>query len=159
LAKAATNISKMPVTIRTHPLQGEPWRMEVSSDASHLLRSAARTESGYVTRHMQDSFPEGTKLTPSVNGLVDAAITAWNTHHHLVLRPDDIWVAIISQLGFYIDAHAEELRDFFVAHAGKKELEVEQITDPDHADYGQFARQMAAKISETVNDPTLVPWI
>ena len=117
-------------------------------------------ESRYVTRHMKNSFSEGTRITPSTNGLVDAAITAWNTHHHLVLRPDDIWVAIISQLGFYIDAHAEELREFFVAHKGKKELEVVQYnTDADHADYARFARQMSAKISENVNDPTLVPWI
>jgi len=47
---------------------------------------------------------------------------AYNQHHHLRLRPDDIRFAILSQLGFYINAHAEDLRSLFVAHNEKKEL-------------------------------------
>jgi len=149
----------MPVTIRTHPIPGEPWPRQTFNDAGYILRKAAYVESGYAKRRMQDSFSTDAMISPSTNGLVDAAVTAWNTHHHLVLRPDDIWVAVISQLGFYIDAHAEELRTLFVAHPGKKELTVEQIADPDRADYGRFARQMSDTISKNVNDPTLVPWI
>jgi len=149
----------MPVTIRTQPISGEPWREGVTNDPTVAFCAAANTEVANVTRHMQDSFSADTMITPSINGLVGAAVAAWNTHHHLVLRPDDIWIAIISQLGFYIDAHAEELRKFFVAHKGQKELTVEQFTDPAHADYGMFAQQMSEEISKNVNDPTLVPWI
>lgn len=152
----------MPITIRTHPLKGEPWPEGVSNDPSHLLYMAAETESEFVKTPLSNSFKfsPNTKITPTPNGLVDAAITAWNTHHHLILRPDDIWIAILSQLGFYIDAHAEELRDFFVAHEGQKYLEVVQYdVTPRTCEYSLFARQMSDKMVENVKDPSLVTWI
>ncbi|KAI1785227.1 hypothetical protein LXA43DRAFT_151204 [Ganoderma leucocontextum] len=34
----------------------------------------------------------------------------YRSHHHLRIRPDDVWLAILVQLNFYINAHAEELR-------------------------------------------------
>jgi hypothetical protein len=98
-------------------------------------------------------------FTPVRNGLVGAALEAWNGHHHLVLRPDDLWLAITSQLGFFITAHAEALRHKFVSHEGQKELGVEQGMHPDDADYGKFAMQMAEEIGRHVVDPDLVPWI
>ncbi|KAK0705603.1 hypothetical protein B0H67DRAFT_546721 [Lasiosphaeris hirsuta] len=147
----------MTITIRTHPLEGETWRQATTKDPASALREAASIESDKVERLMQCSFD--TEVTPSANGLVDAAIEAWNNHHHLVLRPDDVWLAIISQLGFFINLHAEELRAFFVAHQGQKLLEVSQYAHPDAADYASFANQMAAEIAKNVNDPDLVPWI
>ncbi|KAK4444218.1 hypothetical protein QBC34DRAFT_475270 [Podospora aff. communis PSN243] len=135
----------------------------VTSDVISVLSVAVSTERRKARRFMQNSFPADTAITPPTNGLVDATIHAWNTRHHLVLRPDDIWLAIISQLGFYIDAHAEELRAFFVAHnlKDKKDLVVEQDAHPDHADYGQFkfATQMCAVVARNVNDAMLVLWV
>ncbi|KAK3356328.1 hypothetical protein B0T25DRAFT_578652 [Lasiosphaeria hispida] len=147
----------MTITIRTHPLEGETWRQATTKDSASALRGAASTESDKVERLMQSSLDA--EVTPSDNGLVDAAIEAWNNHHHLALRPDDVWLAIISQLGFFINLHAEELRAFFVAHEGQKQLEVSQYGDPDTVDYASFASQMAGQIAKNVNDPELVPWI
>jgi len=31
------------------------------------------------------------------NGFVTTLIEAYNNHHHLVLRPDDVWIAILGQ--------------------------------------------------------------
>ncbi|KAK3348748.1 hypothetical protein B0T25DRAFT_546431 [Lasiosphaeria hispida] len=150
----------MPITIRTHPIEGEAWRSPISNDAEAMLSSAASTEASNVKRFMDSSFSKSTPaVTPSTNGLVSAAVEAWNNHHHLVLRPDDIWIAVISQLGFFVDAHAEELRSFFVAHQGQRELTVRQDANPDNADYGRFATDMADELSKNVNDPELVPWI
>ena len=55
------------------------------------------------------------------------ALEAYYTHHHLILRPDDVWFAILTQISFYINAHAEDLCSIFVAHDGKKELSVIRV--------------------------------
>jgi len=41
-------------------------------------------------------------LHPSPNGFVHAVISAFNNHHHLTIRPDDIWLAIVTQLSFFM---------------------------------------------------------
>ena len=64
------------------------------------------------------------KSVIGMNGLVGAVIKAYSYHHALVLRPEDFWMAILAQLSFYVNANAEELRSKFVAHEGKKELEI-----------------------------------
>ncbi|GAB1311781.1 hypothetical protein MFIFM68171_01991 [Madurella fahalii] len=125
-----------------------------------MLSSAASVEARNLKSFMDSSFSKSTPaVTPSTNGLVSAVVEAWNNHHHLVLRPDDIWIAVISQLGFFVNAHAEELRSFFVAHGGQRELTVKQFAHPDNADYGRFATNMANELSKNVNDSELVPWI
>lgn len=49
-------------------------------------------------------------------------IEAYSNHCHLEIRPEDVWFAIIAQLSFYINRHAEELRGKFVPFEGEKEL-------------------------------------
>lgn len=76
------------------------------------------------------------------------AVHAYSQHHHLELRPDDIWICIISQLSIYVNAHAEELRSMFVSRSGKKELVVR--ADKTEAgqrwagvDFGNFAYKVS----------------
>ncbi|KAI0676439.1 hypothetical protein C8Q78DRAFT_1065267 [Trametes maxima] len=76
-----------------------------------------------------------------------------------VFRPDDVWIAILNQLSSYVNAHAEELRDHFVAHQGKQELVVAALGDRYTLDFGSMARQMTQKIEEHVVEKTLVDWI
>ncbi|KAJ8481901.1 hypothetical protein ONZ51_g5696 [Trametes cubensis] len=73
--------------------------------------------------------------------------------------PDDVWLAILTQLCFYVNAHAEELRHYFVAHEGKKELIVQASGTRYTVDFGALSRQMTKKIHENVLDSTLVDWI
>jgi hypothetical protein len=54
-------------------------------------------------------------ISTSTNGLVYAAYHAYSSHHNLALRPDDIWLAILCQTGYFINAHAEDLRHLFVS--------------------------------------------
>ena len=39
-------------------------------------------------------------------------------------RPDDVWMAIIAQLSFYVNAHPVELRDIFVPSKRRRKLTV-----------------------------------
>ncbi|KAI8606957.1 hypothetical protein BC830DRAFT_1073399, partial [Chytriomyces sp. MP71] len=93
------------------------------------------------------------------NGFVDAVILAYNKHHNLVIRPDDIWIAIVLQFSRYVNANAEGLRHKFVAHEGQKELKVDGFGTLETADFGKLATQLAGKLKENVTDPDLYDWI
>ena len=59
---------------------------------------------------------------PTNHGFVDACKLAYSEHHHLIIRPDDVWIAIMTQFASYMSSHGEEIRETFVSHGGKKEL-------------------------------------
>jgi hypothetical protein len=94
-------------------------------------------------------------VLPKSNGFVDTIISAYKQHHALVLRPDDVWIAILTQFNFYVNANAELLRANFVAHDGQKTLE---LTTDSFDDFGRLAREMVGLIEKNVVDPTLRAW-
>nr|GAT54996.1 predicted protein [Mycena chlorophos] len=96
-----------------------------------------------------------TNVIPKGNGFFHALSEAYNHHHHLVLRPDDVWLAILVQFNFFVNANSEALRASFVAHEGQKTLTVERAT---LTDLGEFARAMTGEIEKNVVDPTLRSW-
>ncbi|KAI4644011.1 uncharacterized protein J4E78_009793 [Alternaria triticimaculans] len=98
-------------------------------------------------------------IVGSNNGFVHAAFDAYSYHHHLTIRPEDVWFAILSQLNFYINANAEALRDHFVSHQGQKELEVKDVGSIHSVGIGALARRMTGLIQENVKDPDLRDWI
>lgn len=92
-------------------------------------------------------------------GLVSTVVLAYNTHHQLVLRPDDFWQAILTQLSFYIQARAEALRDRIVDFQGQKTLVIQMGGTLFSADFGYFAQKMAEKIAANIKDPAVATWI
>ena len=153
----------MPVTIKpaTHGADVLS-REQQAEDSRDLLHRACRKESNKCVELLQSSFDSslGAAVRPSRNGFVHGAILAYSNHHHLQIRPEDVWFAIISQIGFYINCHAEELRGMFVAHEGKKELEVVFETgDRYTVDFGVFAQKMSDLIDENVLDSGLREWV
>ena len=115
---------------------------------------------------IQSSFEDINKslFLPASNGFVDTAIKAYNQHHHLIIRPEDVWFSILVQINAYINAHAEEMRNMFVAHEGQNPLELdardESIMGEAYmgVDYAKFAYQMGKKIEENIIDPSLRTW-
>lgn len=97
--------------------------------------------------------------SPNSNSLYDAIHIAYSRHLKLILRPDDIWLAIVIQFGFYVNGHAEQLRHKLVPHQDKIMLQDSTI------DYGMpgfvdaFAERMTLLIREHVKDPALVDWL
>jgi len=75
-----------------------------------------------------------------------------------VPRPDDIWLAILTQSSFYVNTHAEELLSLFVAHEGKKELRITAYGTRYTIDFGRMARQTAVLLEENLTDPALRKW-
>ncbi|KAJ6582386.1 hypothetical protein B0H19DRAFT_1207718 [Mycena capillaripes] len=98
-------------------------------------------------------------IVPRSNGFVWTLISAYNQHHALVIRPDDVWLTILSQFNFFVNARAELLRANFVAHEGKKELIVYASGTRYDVGFGAMARQMVELIDKNVVDPTLREWV
>ncbi|KAH8915755.1 hypothetical protein BT69DRAFT_1271333 [Atractiella rhizophila] len=159
----------MPVTF--HPcskpvesVKGHP----VSNPLEHLQQTQFR-ELPYagqvvVPEIFQSSVPpseyrEGTIL-PQANGFVDTLVLAYNHHHKVVIRPDDVWLTILSQFNLFINANSENLRSYFVSHKGQKELVVvEENTTRYTVDFGLMAQRMTSLMENNIVDPTLKSWI
>ncbi|KAG5653871.1 hypothetical protein H0H81_009693 [Sphagnurus paluster] len=149
----------MPVTfpIADRPVEAytpKAWdERSCSNDADVLLSNLPTVH--LPARILQSSVDGSQQISVKKNGFVLGMVLAYNGHHNLVIRPDDVWIAILSQLNFYINAHAEELRHKFVDHAGKKNLTVVS-SSPTVAgfDFADLTVQMAA---EALNDLVLTP--
>ncbi|KAH9098426.1 hypothetical protein Ae201684P_017638 [Aphanomyces euteiches] len=96
---------------------------------------------------------------PSTNGFVRGAIQAYNQHHNLEVRPDDVWLAIMVQFGLFVNGNAEKLRQGLVKHEGQKELVVVDNATLLSANYGKFATRMVQAMEEHLVDPALSEWI
>ena len=161
----------MPVTIYPAPHSAELIHRSYydekqgTDQGSAVLHYACSQKEHISLELLRSSFDskstsEGDQLLPTPNGLVNAAIKAYSHHHHLVIRPDDVWITILIQLGFYINAHAEELRDVFVSHQGQEELVVEFGDGTlSTVDYSVFATEMSKLVKKKVVDPELCSWM
>ncbi|KAL1599885.1 hypothetical protein SLS60_007690 [Paraconiothyrium brasiliense] len=150
----------MPVTVKIAKHAANPWPSQKASSNQDLLpRPESLKSEGVIQCSVLPQDYLQTHITPSGNGLVWAAHHAYSQHHHLTLRPEDIWFAIISQLSFYINAHAEELRSMFVTHEGRKELVVHTVGSLYTVDFAMIAKVLADMIQENVTRPDLQKWI
>ncbi|TVY68862.1 Uncharacterized protein LSUE1_G006828 [Lachnellula suecica] len=97
------------------------------------------------------------------NGFVEGAILAYSNHHHLILRPEDIWFTILVQLNIYINEHPEDLRSMFRTHEGRKQLTFDWSKDLAGsalfgADWARFAYQIGKTFEKNIIDPSLREW-
>ncbi|KAI9675291.1 MAG: hypothetical protein M1817_001194 [Caeruleum heppii] len=93
------------------------------------------------------------------NGFVNAVLDAYNAHHALIIRPDDVWITILSQFNLYVNANAERLRSLFVAHEGRKTLIVNAAGTRYNVDFGSMAEQMSGEVEKNVVDPAFKDWV
>ncbi|KAH7129832.1 hypothetical protein B0J13DRAFT_563402 [Dactylonectria estremocensis] len=159
----------MPVTLSVvdHPAQSWPVWAPYAPQATtpeDLLKEASPEDFHRCKRIIQSSFSDRTleehRTSASKNGFVWAAYEAYSHHHHLTLRPEDIWFAIITQLSSYINTNAEKLRSYFAAHDGQKHLTIQMVGGSiSTVDFGDFAQQMSHLIDKNVKDAELRAWI
>ncbi|KAF8209136.1 hypothetical protein K438DRAFT_1573226 [Mycena galopus ATCC 62051] len=98
-------------------------------------------------------------IIPNKNGFVATLLEAYTQDRALVIRPDDVWLAILCQFNFFVNARAELLRANFVAHEGREELEIVVGGATRYTvDFGHIARQFSGLIEKNVVDPALRAW-
>jgi hypothetical protein len=110
-------------------------------------KAYVKIRNDYIIQTSINDAGEGIQYLGASNGFVNAAVLAYNDHHHLILRPEDVWFSILVQLNVYINEHAEDLRSMFVAHEGQKKLRLEVCKEiAGNAlfgiDWAKFAYQM-----------------
>ncbi|KAF2798326.1 hypothetical protein K505DRAFT_346643 [Melanomma pulvis-pyrius CBS 109.77] len=107
------------------------------------------------------TLPEnGECIVPYGNGFVHGAIRAFQQDLHLVLRPDDVWLSIATQFSFYVNAHAEELREFFVLDEGQEALGIHNpSSSPETLEVDWLAQHMADLIENKLVDPDDRDWL
>merc|ERR1711920_412695 len=58
------------------------------------------------------------------HGFIAAATAAFASHYPLAIRPQHFWLMILQATAVHVAQHAEEVRERWVHHEGKKELAV-----------------------------------
>ncbi|KAJ7485952.1 hypothetical protein FB451DRAFT_1231506 [Mycena latifolia] len=152
----------MPVSfpVATHPAKSYQGR--TGSTAAHALATACPKVDTKVGEILQSSFGSGGQipnLVPNANGFVATLLDAYTKDRALVIRPDDVWLAILSQFNFFVTARAELLRANFVAHEGKEELVIDARPNKRYdVDFGRLAVEMTGLVEKNVVDPALRSW-
>jgi hypothetical protein len=131
----------MPVTVRPASHPARRLVPKAVNSAEELFKASCPREAARCKRMIRPPTTDFTRLNiiPSSNGLVMATYEAYSHHHHLKIRPEDVWFTILTQITFYINAHAEELRSSFVSHAAKEELVVIDSGSIETFDAGKLA--------------------
>src|SRR3984957_10703646 len=156
----------MPVTFSPTKHQAETFQPDLSSWSAEVLLKAVfypRFKAITGGQVLQSSFGHSNTdiIRPCQNGFVHTVLEAYNHHRALIIRPDDVWLAIILLFSRFVNGNAEELRSQFVSHDGKQELVVTawDARTRRSADYGRLAREMSREIERNVSDPKLCAWI
>jgi len=157
-------LKKMKNTQKTTGITFETSDVELESISQH-----SQTTLNEYLKHKQVVKARNGKIVKSTNspnlimprtgnGFVGAAFEAYSEHHHLVIKPDDVWIAITTAFSLYVSTHSKQMRDVFVDHSGKKELEVKTDGSLYTADYNDLIRQTSDLINKYTKD-NIREWI
>ena len=93
-------------------------------------------------------------------GFVNVATIAYNHHHDLVWRPDDVWQVILLQFSLYVTCNSEKLHDKFVDFKGKRKLKIKVYETLFTVDFGNITRRMVdEQIVKNIKDPSIADWL
>ncbi|KAI1384673.1 uncharacterized protein F4822DRAFT_369852 [Hypoxylon trugodes] len=157
----------MPVTVRpsdhgSRSWAGRRYRLASSPDIllHYTLTDDTRTSPPRARQLIQSSFA-GLERKDNVfatkNGFVHACVDAYNEHHCLVIRPEDVWFAILTQFSAYVNSHSDELRKRFCSHEAQQELHID--IDLDSVDHGKMAYAMMKLMQDNMRDESLQQWV
>ncbi|TFK73445.1 hypothetical protein BDN72DRAFT_181362 [Pluteus cervinus] len=159
----------MPVTFAVDGVQPNTiWTSEIPHDGLSFLRQTREDipvkadflTSSYALTHTSPlTFGASMAVAPAPMGLLDTAVTAYNQHYPLVLRPDDLWLTILSGLSLYVNARAERMRPQFVLHTGQKTLTVTRGGSRFNADWDGIIDELNDKIKANLKDTAIFEWL
>ena len=144
----AAKTIKEPLLEKLHKKYSDTGKTRYRRDINKVERTPVKI--------MQSSWQEESTAYQAKHGLVTAILEAYNNHHNLILRPDDVWQAILTQFSFYVNSNAEKLRSKFVAFDGQQTLVVSMKND----DFGEAANRMVdEQIMTHIRDRSVADWI
>ncbi len=105
-----------------------------------LASSHPILRSSFSFQHDPASEGLSRPIVPNKNGFAHTVIRAWQQDLHLRLRPDDVWLAILSQFSFFVNGNAEALRPLLVAHTNRPKLVLDHPGTLETVDLGAVAQ-------------------
>lgn len=162
---AAASLSHMEYFPSENQKPKEVANAEDLYNASSLDIRESNPPGDYQASSYEEAFDGGLGLTihSASNGFLHSCIKAYCEHLHLVIRPDDVWLAILTQLNRYLNRNGEALRELFVSHEGRKELEMmtyqKDESEKGDLDWRHFACDMADEMEDHIVDPQLAEWV
>ena len=153
---ASSNIPSVSFSPASHKAQ--PFLSVPKLTSLEFLKSACPDAHGYTKDIIHSSMTTLEDVTPQRNGFVHTVLECYNQHHALTIRPDDVWLAILTQFSCFVNGNAEALRSLFVLHDDKKELTVE-VKNLDRDVVQILVESMNGEIQKNVIDPELRQWI
>ncbi|KAJ7021179.1 hypothetical protein C8F04DRAFT_1050099 [Mycena alexandri] len=153
----------MPVTLNLTDHCTTPKVLQPGVSPSQILERAClgqRKEAGKIlhcsigqTERQDIRF----RIIPNEHGVVDTMLSAYTGNYALVLRPDDVWLAVISQFSLFANANPKLLRDEanFVSHEPGKGQPLEIV------DFNSLplSAQIGELMQQNVLDPALRDWV
>jgi len=117
-----------PVRLSVTPEITQPQERLPTQPLAAVVHSLAQSESekGLIDAGGVFDFAENATVLSHVHphGFIAAATAAFANHYSLAVRPQHFWMMILQATAVHVDQNAEEVRANWVAHEGKKELEV-----------------------------------
>ena len=154
----------MPVTMKLVSPSIKKTTVTKFAQATHIsLKQSCKKESQECEKVLQSSAEanlEGSKILTSANCFFKTAISSYNMHHHLTIRPEDVWFAILSQLSVWSNANAagaKEALGEFIAHEREKYLTF--IREKNNDLMGKDFTDVIRELEKDVTDPNLREWI
>ena len=138
----------MPFTFKASDKALEP--------ANTIRSKGGESSAKIIARSEQKLNPNKYRVK---NGFVGTVVEAYSKHNHLIIRPDDVWLAIMTQFSAYVEGNAETLRDRFVEHKEKKELVVKSNSTISTTDYPKLCKLMTEQIGASIKDPSVKDWV
>lgn len=153
----------MPVTINIAKHAASLYQplVKLRGPCGNLFERSCADQAEKCAQIIQSSFHLNMDLQPSSNGFIEGAVRAYSGHHNLLIRPEDVWFAILTQLSIFINKHSQEMRGKFVVptQTGKKTLEVLEVGNRFTVDNGLMAEKMTHLVQKNVVDPELRAWM
>jgi hypothetical protein len=139
----------MPVTIKINPdLAPESFNsIHASTTAREALSETSWANSQSMKMLLQTSLKdrELSDVVFTSNGFVYGCLEAYNNHHNLFIRPDDVWITIMAQFAIYADKNSQKMREHFVGGQEEtKDLLIEPNGPMGSVDFGGTAELIAA---------------
>ncbi|KAG9309543.1 hypothetical protein JVU11DRAFT_10521 [Chiua virens] len=171
--KQSTSPSLAPgsITFRPSPhIKAESVGMGAGLDAGAgvdsslaFLRAVTGKEGNICAELLHSSLPTSPDafrdIVPRRNEFVNTVVEAYSKHHALIIRPDDVWLAILTQFSFFVNGNAEALRNVFVAHEGKRKLVIGAVGDRYGTEPGMLGCQMTELMQQHIVDESLREWM
>lgn len=153
--------ANMPVTVTIANHAAENWTAPKVRTASELLKEVHPKLRDSTQRILGSSFPfsflSESHISAAPNGFVYSAYIAYGKHHHLTIRPDNVWFAILSQLGFYLGKHSKpkRLRYSMVLPAETKQITLAYRDGHSSGSriYAYLAQKLNDEIFDEIRDP------